>query len=231
MQLTYIFLFIIMLVSAGYCNTQDILFLIHGLHGAKKDMEKIGSEFSEQYQIVNFSYPSTNFPIEILVNSYLKPEISKYLNARNIHFITHSMGGILLRLYLKDYTINNLGKIIMISPPNQGSEVADFFYKTFFYKLRYGPAGSEVTTAGINALSLPTNLKTDVGIIAGSGTQLPFFSWFIKGKDDGKISAEKTKLDNMSDFIVLPYSHDTIIFKNKTIIRIRNFLLNSSFSN
>ncbi|MCD4818640.1 MAG: hypothetical protein K8S23_08100 [Candidatus Cloacimonetes bacterium] len=225
-----ILLISLLLISLKIIFSNEIVFLIHGIKDSPKDMRKIEKAIFADYEVVNFSYPSSKLSISELVDKYLEPELAKFSKNDTIHFVTHSMGGILLRVYLEHYSLENIGKIIMIAPPNQGSEVTDFFHRNFIYKFRYGPAGQELTENIATELSISDSLQQNFGIISGSGTQLPFFSCFIDGEDDGKISTERTKLKGMQDFIILPYPHDTILKKKETIKQIVWFLKYGKFT-
>ena len=84
------------------------------------------------YQVHNIGYPSTKLSIEdIVVYLYKRLVELKLESSENIYFVTHSMGGIVLRLYAKNHAIPNLKRAVMISPPNRGSELADFLKGNF----------------------------------------------------------------------------------------------------
>lgn len=178
---------VLIILNFSLLYSNEIVILLHGLRGSSKDMQRIEKSLKNDYdKIVNFSYPSTKHPVEILVEKYLVPAFSDFSADDTLHFVTHSMGGILLRVYLEKYSHPEIGKIVMIAPPNKGSEITDFFHKNIIYKKRYGEAGNQLTKDIQQNLSLSDSLYFDIGIIAGNKSHLPFFSCFIKGKDDGK---------------------------------------------
>jgi pimeloyl-ACP methyl ester carboxylesterase len=135
-----------------------------------------------------------------------------------IHFVTHSLGGILVRSYLSRHTIPNLGRVVMLGPPNQGSEVVDKLGSWRVFKKLNGPAGNELGTdknSTPNKIG-PTNFC--VGVIAGDRSINWINSLLIPGRDDGKVSVERTKLAGMSDHIVLHATHP-FLMRNRAAIR------------
>ncbi len=138
--------------------------------------------------------------------------------ATRIDFVTHSLGGILVRSYLAHHPIENLGRVVMLGPPNQGSEVVDKLGGWPLFKWINGVAGNELGTgssSGPNRLG-PANFP--VGIIAGDRSVNWINSLLIPGPDDGKVSVQRAKLAGMSDFIVIHATHP-LIMRNREAIR------------
>ncbi|GAX61112.1 hypothetical protein SCALIN_C17_0146 [Candidatus Scalindua japonica] len=182
------------------------------------------------YIVWNNSYPSRSERIEKLAVEHIQKGLSfcNKAEAKTIHFVTHSLGGIMVRYYLQDHKIENLGKIVMLSPPNKGSEVADFLKDRYLYKLIMGPAGQQL---GTGPDSLPGSMRTTdarIGIITGNKTLDPWFSPLIPGPDDGKVSVENAKLQEMSDFLVVESSH-AFIMKNTLVINQVKYFLKHGF--
>ncbi len=223
------FLIILIFVCSMTLSSKQIVFLIHGINSSPKAFAKMEKYLSKNYLVINWGYQSTKYDITTLSDKFLKPTLSKLSKNDTINFITHSMGALVLRAYLKKNKPKNLGKIIMIAPPNHGSDVANFFRNFFLFKKMYPINGYYLSYEGIRSLNLPDCKNFYCGIIAGTTTQLPFFSIFIRGKDDGKISVKNTKLDGMKDFVTLPYPHDTIMKKPETINQCIHFLKYGKF--
>lgn len=138
--------------------------------------------------------------------------------ATHIHFVTHSLGGILVRSYLARHTIPNLGRVVMLGPPNQGSEVVDQLGSWWLFRKLNGPTGNEL---GTNKDSTPNQLGPAnfcVGIIAGDRLINWINSWLIPGRDDGKVSVERTQLAGMADQIVIASAHP-FLMRNPTAIQ------------
>jgi len=139
------------------------------------------------------------------------------------------MGGILVRFYLAKHDINKLGRVVMLAPPNAGSELVDRLSKSQLFNLINGPAGKQL---GTDVASLPNSLGAvnyEVGIIAGNRSLNPIYSSLITGDNDGKVSTQNTRLEGMTDFIVLPYSHTFIMNRPQVIEQTLFFLQQGKF--
>jgi pimeloyl-ACP methyl ester carboxylesterase len=202
-------------------ETDAYVILLHGLGQSKRSMEKIGKSLSSLgYRVVNVGYPSTKYPIEFLADDILNDIIERYSKnpQSKIHFVTHSMGGIVVRYYLKNHKLSNLGRVVMISPPNQGSEIVDSLGDSYFFKKLNGPAGRQL---GTDKHSVPLSLGSvdfELGVIAGNRSFNPLYSIIVPGPDDGVVSVERTKVTGMKDFLLLPQTH-AFIMKSEDVIR------------
>jgi hypothetical protein len=183
------------------------------------------------FSVLNQSYPSRHHNIQQLVIDHLPLAIDccRQKGATTIHFVTHSMGGILVRYYLKHYQLAELGHVVMLSPPNAGSEVVDVFKSFFLFKWLNGPAGQQL---GTNGKAIPIHLGPAnfyPGIITGDRTINFILSWIIPGPDDGKVSIERAKIEGMADFRVIHATHTFIMRNNEAIELTIKFLKTGSF--
>jgi pimeloyl-ACP methyl ester carboxylesterase len=147
-----------------------------------------------------------------------------------IHFVTHSLGGIVLRQYLSEHRIENLGRVVMLAPPNRGSELADRLKNNCLYRLATGPAGQQL---GTSDSSVPNRLGPadfELGVIAGNRSLNPLFSWWIPGPDDGKVSVRSTRLAGMQDFLVVHHSHTWMAWSSEVSAAVAQFLRSGCFA-
>ena len=218
-------------VGAPVAGYADCVVLLHGLARTSSSMKKLVAPFEQLgHQVVNVDYPSRKKPVEEL--SILAVKELGYENCNNgdtVNFITHSMGGILLRYYLEYNSIAQLGRVVMMAPPNHGSEVVDKLRKVPGFKLMNGAAGLQL---GTDDNSIPKNLGSvnyELGVIAGNKTFNLLLSQFLPNPDDGKVSVASTKVEGMSDHITLPVTH-TFMMKSKPVIeQTVHFITEGSF--
>jgi len=183
----------------------------------------------EGYQTVNVSYPSTKHNIAQLAEDAIGDALNQCSMCTTIHFVTHSMGGILVRQYLNAHSVKNLGRVVMLGPPNQGSQVVDTLKNIPGFKMINGPAGMQL---GTEDMSIPNTLGPahfELGVIAGTRSINLILSTMLPKPDDGKVSVENTKLDGMADHIALPVTHPFMMNNKKVIRQVLCFLKNGSF--
>ena len=192
---------------------RDAVVLLHGLGRSPRSMGRLEKALVDAgYEVYNVGYPSRDFPIEDLAAG-LDAAIDGCCRGRDryVHFVTHSLGGIVLRSYLKGRPLDNLGRVVMLSPPNSGSELVDLLRLAPVIKDHIGPARGQLGTRADDPPTALGAVDFDLGIIAGDRGVLPPLSWMIPGKDDGVVAVERTRVEGMSDFVVLPHAHSFIM--------------------
>jgi len=183
------------------------------------------------YTVVNVSYPSRQLPVSDLANIAVETGLQKcrQLKACRIHIVTHSLGGILIRHYARDHDIAGLARVVMLGPPNQGSQVVDKLKKMPGFALLNGPAGLQLGTSPEDIPKQLGPVNFELGVIAGEKSINPLLSSLIPGRNDGKVSIECTKIEGMQDFISLPVSHTFMMRNPQTIHQTLHFLKNGCF--
>lgn len=211
----------------------EAIILLHGLARTSRSMNKAGRLLAAYgYKIINVDYPSRSADIRALSQQYITQALKQCETegVKKIHFLTHSLGGILLRDYLAGQTIDKLGRVVMLAPPNQGSEVVDKLgsWRLFYYL--NGPAGLQL---GTDKNSVPNQLgpvSFQLGVIAGNRVVNPFLSRLIPEVNDGKVSVNRTQVAGMKDFIVMPYSHSFIMRREAVIEQALHFIQQGYFA-
>jgi triacylglycerol lipase len=207
--------------------------LLHGLARSASSMSSMQEALqAEGYKVCNVEYPSRDHSIDVLTAQFVTPAIAKcfpLVDGAPIHFVTHSMGGIIVRQLAATKAVANIGRVVMLSPPNHGSEVVDKLGDFKVFDWVNGPAGKEIGT-GIDSTPLRLGPATfEVGIITGVRTINPFLSMMIPGNDDGKVGVDNAKLEGMKDFLVLRCSHPMIMKSTHAIEQTVYFMNHGAF--
>jgi len=217
---------------AGDAVAQDHVILLHGLCRTKRSMKSMEESLVRAgFRVSNINYPSRSASIEQLSEDVIGQSVMECRRdgASTIHFVTHSLGGILVRSYLARHQLPELGRVVMLGPPNQGSEVVDKLGRLWLFKAINGPAGQEL---GTQCDSVPNKLgPVDycLGVIAGNRSVNWINSFLIPGRDDGKVSVERTKVEGMVDHLVIPATHPFILRNRMAIQQTIKFLRTGSF--
>jgi len=218
--------------AAPAAATRGSVVLLHGLGRSAASMAALEAALGERgYRVINLDYASRHHSIDELVE-ILAGEIDRC--CRNgpapVHFVTHSMGGILVRAYLARNAYAPLGRVVMLSPPNQGSELVDAFGDNPLYELILGPAAQELGTDEEHSVprALPA-VDFELGVITGDATLNPIGAWLIPGENDGAVSVERARVAGMKDFLVVPASHTFIMQNPEAVKQVLHFLEQGRF--
>lgn len=227
-----LFVFLVFFVAMpAYAMPGEYVVLLHGLIRTNRSMNSLETYLSQQgYEVLNIDYPSRKHQIPELAAMVREEVISKTSNAVKVHFITHSMGGIILRYMQKNNPLPNLGRVVMLSPPNHGSELADKMANFPLLEWIVGPAGKQLGTDNNSICRELGKPGFELGVITGDESLYWINSSMIPGEDDGTVSVESAKLEGMADFLVVHTSHP-FIMNNETVMKqCVHFLQKGTFS-
>ncbi|MCP5090984.1 MAG: alpha/beta hydrolase [Gammaproteobacteria bacterium] len=224
----------LLLLSSSLASAADCVVLLHGLVRSATSMNKMQRALTaEGYVTANVDYPSRDYSIEELAPMAIGDGLEACRSngdVEHIHFVTHSLGGILLRQYLSTREIVGLGRVVMLGPPNQGSSAVDELGGVPGFRWLNGPAGRQL---GKGEGSVPLRLGRadfELGVIAGNRSIDPITSAVLNNPDDGRVSVSDTKLEGMDDFVVVEHSHAFMMRMRRPIELTIRFLESGSFA-
>ena len=193
--------------------------LLHGLARTRLSMRSlIGPLQRAGYLVINPGYPSRRYPVETLARLTIPPAVThlRAQGATTIHFVTHSMGGILVRAWLAAEPLPELGRVVMLAPPNQGSELIDWLGRFRWFRLLFGPAAGQLGTAGHSLPSQLGPVDFPLGVLIGDrGAHWPLARCFA-GANDGKVAVARAQVEGMADFRVVDCGH-AFIMRNRRV--------------
>lgn len=223
----------VLLLATGVASAADCVVLLHGLARTATSMNPMQRALAEEgFETANIDYPSREYGVEELAELAIPDGLKACRSiegVERIHFVAHSLGGILLRQYLSENGIAELGRVVMLGPPNQGSAAVDKLRDWPGFDWLNGPAGLQL---GKGDQSVPLRLGPatfELGVIAGNRTIDPITSAVLDNPDDGRVSVADTRLDGMADFIEVEHSHAFMMRMREPIRLTIQFLRNGAF--
>lgn len=229
---------VLALLTAPACGTQvasdrgkERVVLLHGLARSSGSMGSFETYFERNgFAVTNIDYPSRKETVEELSAGLEERLAPLCADPRTrLNFVTHSLGGILLRHYLAHHDCAALGRVVMLSPPNQGTEIVDKIGDTAWFKKVMGPSAVEL---GTDPNSVPVTLgpvEFELGVIMGDRSINPIGSSMIPGEDDGTVSVASARVDGMKEFLVVPSTHTFILKSREAMEQARHFIEHGAF--
>jgi triacylglycerol lipase len=209
----------------------DDVVLLHGLGRSDRAMRPLEHALARAgYRVHNLAYPSLAEEPAQLVAIVQEQVDACCARAERLHFVTHSLGGLVARAALAERPRANLGRVVMLAPPNNGSEYGDLVRESGLGGGELAPALAALGTdpAGFaRALPVPSY---ELGVIAGTRTLNPLDAVVIAGASDGAVSVASTQLPGMTDFVTVDATHASIRRRADVHAQVIAFLRDGRFA-
>jgi pimeloyl-ACP methyl ester carboxylesterase len=209
--------------------TGEAVILLHGIIRSSKSMSALRKRLEEDgYTVVPFNYPSTRIDIPGAA-AYLHQVIEHLDGIEKVHFVCHSMGGLVVRAYRAEHPERQLGRMVMIATPNFGAELADTLKSNLVFKLVLGPSGQQLSREETGFIAnLPTP-DIEFAVIAGGRLVDDGYNPLIPGDDDGTVSVASTRLPGAADFLVVKGLHTFLMSDPAVLDAASRFLKEGRF--
>ncbi len=201
------------LQSAGTIPTVSgpTVLVLHGLGQGRQSMQPLVSYLRGTLDatVLSIGYASPQAGLEVHADT-LNEVIEQLPEATTLSFVGHSLGNLVVRRWMATApppTLQRVQRMVMLGPPNQGSELARLASRVWFLAmLSDGPTRQ----LGIDWEKVGTQLAVppcDFGIVAGGTGDERGMSLLLAGDDDAIVRVEETRLEGSSDFLLLPVHH------------------------
>ena len=217
---------LLILMFANPSSARECVVLLHGLARVSNSMSELEAKLTQaDFSVANINYSSRKHHIDFLAHKVVSRGIEECLEAEaeKIHFVTHSLGGILVRYFFEEGNLANLGRVVMLGPPNQGTKLVDKLRNIPGFSF-FGPTGLRLGTGVDSILRELGPVSYEVGVIAGTRNITPLGFFLLDRPNDSIVTVESTKVQGMSDHIVLPVTHTLMMRNNEVIDHSINFL-------
>jgi len=212
-------------------KSQNLVVLLHGILDQPYTMLKLENGLSDQgYSVLSINYPTIKTDIDSITNllyGHINPLENKY---KKIHFVTHSMGGLVIRAYLNKFPCKRYGKLVMIAPPNKGAILADRFDEFILYKWILGKTGQKLGKDKDDYWNMFPVPEIPFGIISGGMKNKKGVNPLIPGDDDGIVGVEETQIKGAQDSIIIKGLHSSILWKDRTLNQVKQFIEQGEFN-
>jgi len=195
---------------------RDLVVLVHGMGRTPLSMWPLARRLErEGFDVLNWDYSSTGPTVEELGRQLAAAVRERPRPAgTHVHFVTHSLGGIVVRAALLADPPPDLGRVVMLAPPNQGARAADAAAPWLGWLWK--PLAELGTADGSACRSLPAPAGVPIGVIAG--------------RYDGKVKVEETHLDGETDHVVVPGTHSFLMLRSDVQTYVLAFLRTGRFA-
>ncbi|MHA2067064.1 MAG: esterase/lipase family protein [Candidatus Thorarchaeota archaeon] len=199
-------------------SNDELIILLHGIFRAKDAFGPMTQRLREEgWEAHSLNYPSTLQSLDEHAIG-LEKLLNRLEGISKVHFVTHSMGGIVARTLLARESEwkgrIEVGRVVFIATPNKGARIADILQASNLAMLLGGPSLIELTTEKAKEIPVP---DVNFGIVAGIKGDGQGYNPMLDGEDDMTVSVSEVILDGAEDQLLVRALH-TIIQINPKVI-------------
>lgn len=208
---------------------RESVVLVHGLGRTERSMAVLAQRLRwAGYDVTAFGYDSRAKPVARQAEALAETVAQCCREAGRVHFVGHSLGGIVIRTFLAARPPESLGRVVLLVPPSRGSELADRLRDVPVISQALGPAGRALGTGESDVPATLPPPAYEMGIVAGNRSVNPIGSAVIEGPDDGMVALDRTRVEGVP-MIVLPRSHAFIMNSRHAARAVVQFLRTGAF--
>ena len=205
-------------------NGADVVVFLHGLWRSVWAMEPLARDLHQRgFETVNIPYASFRYDLDGIVAQIRGLLEESVEQGRRVHFVTHSLGGVVVKRLLEQVQVEKIGRVVMLAPPHRGSEIVDWLSRSPA-RFVLGPAGEFLTSDKMSAHADHFPAGIEAGIIMGEKSAIPFFSRLLEASNDGIVSVEKGRLFGIKEFKVVAADHTFIASDPEVLAMVGRFL-------
>lgn len=203
--------------------------LVHGYGRSPAAMKAIAEYLEDAgYQVYRLGYSSMTRDIEGVKREVFRKADKFIANTDDrVHFVGHSLGGLLVRSYLDQRNLSQLGNVVIMGSPNKGTPLVEHLKDKWYFSLG-GPVATSLSSKGSKFLQSLKAPYYRLGVIAGvvdrAGDE-----GIIPGQDDGIVPLESALVAGARDTIVLNVSHYMMRSDKRVLQQMLHFIKKVSF--
>lgn len=207
--------------------SKETIVLVHGFFKSSSDMCYLERGLQKcGFETCSVDLPTTFGSFEDCIKS-MRLQLSEYEKKDKLHYVAHSMGGLLVRAYLESYESSKTGNCVFIATPHKGTKLAAIAEKIPFYSSTFKPIRSLLPNNGYKIRE--TKKESRLGVIAGSRDPGVLGRLFLSGSNDGRVEVECAKSEDADEFLVVPYGHKDIHHQEVTLLNVIEFIQKGRF--
>ena len=206
----------------------ELIVLVHGFFRTYRHMAYLEAGLREAgYRTFSARLPALLRSLDDCAAALGEQIVESAAGAGRIHFVAHSMGGLIVREHLYRAGCERVGRCVFIATPHRGSTLADIFGRVPLLGRVMRPL-ADLTPAARAAVT-PIGADVDIGLLAGTDNNLLLGKWFLSPESDGRVELASVGTEDARELLALPLGHNDIHHHPRTLALVQSFLRSGRF--